>query len=214
MYAFRKPFAATGWGDEMVGGLTLKSALVIGQLLGYTLAKFISIKVCSELRRERRVPFLIGLIVFAELALLLLASGSSTLQVVAMFLNGLALGSVWGVVTRYLEGRRTSEWLLAGLSSDHGHRHRRHHQARCSRGRRLVFRVDRLVLRKLSEKPGGSDWRGQVSQERPFWQPRPRYTRQTPPPGGRRTGKRTASSGDRTGTIRRPSDRRRWSGWT
>ena len=116
MYAFRKPFAATGWGDEMVGGLTLKSALVIGQLLGYTLAKFISIKVCSELRRERRVPFLIGLIVFAELALLLLASGSSTLQVVAMFLNGLALGSVWGVVTRYLEGRRTSEWLLAGLS--------------------------------------------------------------------------------------------------
>ncbi|MEC9476784.1 MAG: DUF5690 family protein [Planctomycetota bacterium] len=116
MYAFRKPFAAAGWGDEMVGGLTLKSALVIGQLLGYTLAKFISIKVCSELRRSQRVPFLAGLIIVAELALLLLASGSSTLQVVAMFLNGLALGSVWGVVTRYLEGRRTSEMLLAGLS--------------------------------------------------------------------------------------------------
>jgi len=108
MYAFRKPFAAAGWGDEMVGGLTLKSALVIGQLLGYTTAKFISIKVCSELRRQHRAPFLAGLIVFAELALLLLAFGSSSWQVVAMFLNGLALGSVWGVVTRYLEGRRTS----------------------------------------------------------------------------------------------------------
>jgi hypothetical protein len=116
MYAFRKPFAAAGWGDEMVGGLTLKSALVIGQLLGYTTAKFISIKVCSELRRQHRAPFLVGLIVFAELALLLLAFGSSSWQVVAMFLNGLALGSVWGVVTRYLEGRRTSELLLAGLS--------------------------------------------------------------------------------------------------
>jgi len=116
MYAFRKPFAATGWGDEMVGGLTLKSALVIGQLVGYTAAKFISIKVCSELDRRQRVPFLAGLIIFAELALLLLASGSATWQVLAMFLNGLALGSVWGVVTRYLEGRRTSEMLLAGLS--------------------------------------------------------------------------------------------------
>ncbi|MGE4618915.1 MAG: DUF5690 family protein, partial [Planctomycetota bacterium] len=116
MYAFRKPFAAAGWGDSMVGGLTLKSALVIGQLLGYTAAKFISIKVCSELSRQHRAPFLAGLILFAELSLLLLALGSTSLQVVAMFLNGLALGSVWGVVTRYLEGRRTSEMLLAGLS--------------------------------------------------------------------------------------------------
>src|SRR5262249_25364721 len=34
----------------------------------------------------------------------------------AIFLNGLPLGMVWGLVVSYLEGRRTSEILLAGLS--------------------------------------------------------------------------------------------------
>ena len=35
---------------------------------------------------------------------------------VAIFFNGLPLGMVWGLVVWYLEGRRTSELLLAGLS--------------------------------------------------------------------------------------------------
>jgi len=37
-------------------------------------------------------------------------------KVLAMFFNGLPLGMVWGLVVRYLEGRRTSELLLAALS--------------------------------------------------------------------------------------------------
>ena len=115
MYAFRKPFAAASWSEDQIGDITLKSALIIGQLLGYTAAKFISIKVCSELTRRQRAPFLTGLIILAELALLLLALGPTLAKVLAMLVNGLALGSVWGVVTRYLEGRRTSELLLAGL---------------------------------------------------------------------------------------------------
>jgi hypothetical protein len=36
--------------------------------------------------------------------------------VIALFLNGLPLGTVWGVVFSFLEGRRTSEILGAGLS--------------------------------------------------------------------------------------------------
>jgi hypothetical protein len=37
-------------------------------------------------------------------------------KVFALFLNGLPLGTVWGVVFSFLEGRRTSEILGAGLS--------------------------------------------------------------------------------------------------
>jgi len=38
------------------------------------------------------------------------------LKLPAILLNGLPLGMIWGLVVRYLEGRRTSELLLAGLS--------------------------------------------------------------------------------------------------
>jgi hypothetical protein len=41
---------------------------------------------------------------------------TASFKVVAIFLNGLPLGMVWGLVVWYLEGRRTSELLLAGLS--------------------------------------------------------------------------------------------------
>ena len=49
-------------------------------------------------------------------ALLLFAILPDNLRLVAIFLNGLPLGMVWGLVVWYLEGRRKSELLLAGLS--------------------------------------------------------------------------------------------------
>ena len=60
--------------------------------------------------------FLIGLILFAEFALLLFGLLPEQFKVVAIFLNGLPLGMVWGSVSRYLEGRRASEVMFAGLS--------------------------------------------------------------------------------------------------
>ena len=59
---------------------------------------------------------LIAMILVAHFALLLFAVLPNNLKVAAIFLNGLPLGMVWGLVVRYLEGRRTSELLLAGLS--------------------------------------------------------------------------------------------------
>jgi MFS family permease len=118
MYAFRKPFAAAKYEAMYFLGthVELKTALVIGQIVGYALSKFAGIKVCSEANRSGRAPTLIGLIVAAELALVLFAVLPPNWKVVAIFLNGLPLGMVWGLVVLYLEGRRTSELLLAGLS--------------------------------------------------------------------------------------------------
>jgi hypothetical protein len=118
MYAFRKPFAAATYaGLHLFGtGIELKTALVISQIIGYTVSKFIGIKLCSEASRGRRVPMLIGLIVAAELALVLFAVLPNSWKVAAIFLNGLPLGMVWGLVVWYLEGRTSSDLLLAGLS--------------------------------------------------------------------------------------------------
>ncbi len=118
MYAFRKPFSVAEYKGLTFFGtdITLKTALVISQILGYALSKYIGIKVCSEITRKQRAFALVGLIVVAELALLLFAVLPQNLKFVALFLNGLPLGMVWGLVVWYLEGRRTSELLLAGLS--------------------------------------------------------------------------------------------------
>lgn len=118
MYAFRKPFTAAKYESLFFFGtqIHLKTALVIGQTLGYAASKFIGIKVCSEANRGRRAPMLIALVIAAELALVLFAVLPQNWKVAAIFLNGLPLGMVWGLVVLYLEGRRTSEILLAGMS--------------------------------------------------------------------------------------------------
>jgi hypothetical protein len=74
MYAYRKPFAAAAFADVSAAphifGLVLdyKVALVMAQILGYALSKFIGIKVVSELPARFRVVAILILIALAELA--------------------------------------------------------------------------------------------------------------------------------------------------
>lgn len=118
MYAFRKPFSAgTYEGLTALGGeVELKTAFVVSQLLGYTASKYLGIKICSELKHRSRLGALLGAILFAQASLLLFAVLPNSLKIGAIFLNGLPLGMVWGFVVSYLEGRRTSEIQLAGMS--------------------------------------------------------------------------------------------------
>lgn len=117
MYAFRKPFTAGEYGGHRLWGMDLKTALVISQVIGYALSKYLGIKVCSEVAPRRRAWLMVFFILWAEAALALFAVAPPAWKVAAIFLNGLPLGMVWGLVVRYLEGRRTSELLLAGLSA-------------------------------------------------------------------------------------------------
>ncbi len=116
MYAFRKPFTVGEYAGEGLWGLEQKTSFVTSQIIGYALSKFIGIKVCSEVTRERRALYLVGFILWAEGALVLFAVVPPKYAVLAIFMNGLPLGMIWGLVVWYLEGRRTSELLLAGLS--------------------------------------------------------------------------------------------------
>ncbi len=116
MYSFRKPFAAAHFSDQTFWILDLKSALIVSQLMGYALSKFLGIKFNSEMPPQRRAWALVFLIVWAEVSLVLFAVLPNEGKVFALFLNGLPLGTVWGVVFSFLEGRRTSEILGAGLS--------------------------------------------------------------------------------------------------
>ena len=118
MYAFRKPFgAATFEGLKFLDTeINLKTAFVISQVIGYTISKYLGCKFCSEIGRAYQARALIAMIIIAQLALLGFAVLPENLKVAAIFINGIPLGMVWGLVSRYLEGRKTAELLFAGLS--------------------------------------------------------------------------------------------------
>jgi len=116
MYGYRKPFAASHYAGSEFWIFDLKSALIISQLIGYALSKFVGIKFNSEMPAARRKWMLVLLIAWAEVALIAFALLPAAGKVPAIFLNGLPLGAVWGLVFSFLEGRRSSEILGAGLS--------------------------------------------------------------------------------------------------
>ncbi|MBX2873121.1 MAG: hypothetical protein KTR30_13500 [Saprospiraceae bacterium] len=117
MYAFRKPFSAGIFADLQLWGIDYKIILITTQVLGYMLSKFIGIRVVSEMTPGRRVVSILGLIGVAWIALLLLAITPYPYNFIWLFLNGLPLGMIWGIVFSFLEGRRNTELLGAGMSA-------------------------------------------------------------------------------------------------
>lgn len=117
MYAFRKPFSAATF-DTVPGWnilLDYKIALVLAQVAGYALSKIVGVKVISEIDPARRGRAILGLIGLSWLALVAFAIIPAPWNVAALFLNGLPLGMIWGLVFGYMEGRRVSEVLGAVL---------------------------------------------------------------------------------------------------
>ena len=115
MYAFRKPFTAAKFDDITWMGLTFKSVLVTSQVIGYSLSKFIGIKIISEMPPSRRAATLLALIGLSEMALIFFGLIPPPWNAIFMFFNGLPLGMVFGLVMGFLEGRRVTEALSAGL---------------------------------------------------------------------------------------------------
>ena len=117
MYAFRKPFSVATFEGLSFIGVDYKILLVIAQVLGYALSKFVGIKVISELKPNKRLLYLISLIVLAEISLLLFAWVPAPYNIPFMFLNGFPLGMIWGIVFSYIEGRRFTDILGVVLSA-------------------------------------------------------------------------------------------------
>lgn len=115
MYAFRKPFTAAQYDGAFFWGMPFKTILVTAQVAGYTVSKFIGIRVIAEMTPARRTSSILLLIGMAFAALVLFGLLPRPWNALALFLNGLPLGMVFGLVLGCLEGRRVTEALTAGL---------------------------------------------------------------------------------------------------
>lgn len=117
MYAFRKPFTAGTYAELTLWGTDYKIILITTQVLGYMLSKFIGIKVVSEMEHGVRIRSILSLIGIAWAALLVFGILPYPYNFVALFFNGLPLGMIWGIVFSFLEGRRNTELLGAGMAT-------------------------------------------------------------------------------------------------
>jgi len=117
MYGFRKPFTAASFNGIYLFGISYKVVLVISQVMGYMLSKFYGIRFIAVMQPSRRAGFIIKLILTSWVSLLLFALVPAPYNFIFMFINGLPLGMVWGLVFGFLEGRRVTELMGAVLAT-------------------------------------------------------------------------------------------------
>ncbi len=116
IFAFRKTFTVGTFEGLSYLGVSYKVWLIIAQVVGYGLAKFIGIKVISELPAFQRAKGIVIMISMAGISWFFFAITPAPYNIFFLFTNGLPLGMGWGLVFGYLEGRRVTEVLGAGLS--------------------------------------------------------------------------------------------------
>jgi hypothetical protein len=121
MYGFRKPFTAASYEGIVFkirgAAISYKVVLVIAQVLGYMLSKFYGIRVIAGMDPSKRAGFIVKLVLTAWASLLLFGLVPAPYNFVFMFINGLPLGMVWGLVFGFVEGRRTTELMGAVLAT-------------------------------------------------------------------------------------------------
>ncbi len=115
MYAFRKPFNTGLYEGLALWGISYKTILILAQVAGYMVSKFLGIKIISELKASKRTSLALLLIGIAQVSLLLFGAVPYPYNFIFLFLNGLPLGMVYGVLFSYLEGRRVTETIVMGL---------------------------------------------------------------------------------------------------
>ncbi len=115
VYALRKPYTAASFDGFTIFGTDYKVAVTTIQILGYLIAKFFGIKIISELKRENRFRFFLYSAILAEVSLIAFGLLSVPYNVIAMLVNGLSLGCMWGVIFSFIEGRKVTDMLVSLL---------------------------------------------------------------------------------------------------
>lgn len=108
MYGFRKPYTAGVYEQWTFLGLSYKVCLVIAQVVGYMISKFIGIRIISALDAKYRIQGIFSCIALAWFSLFLFGIVPAPYNIICMFLNGLPLGMVFGMVFSFLEGEKNN----------------------------------------------------------------------------------------------------------
>lgn len=116
VFAFRKPFTVATFEGESFGQLSYQTILIISQVIGYMISKFIGIRFISAMKRNARWKNVLFFVGTSWLSLLIFAILPSFLGILSFLINGFMLGFMWGVIFSYAEGRRTTDFIGSVLA--------------------------------------------------------------------------------------------------
>lgn len=116
VYAYRKPFTVSDFNGLRYWGISFQTWLIIAQVAGYMLSKFVGIKFIAELNSTGRFKTSLNLVGSAWMALLFFAITPPPYSMIFLFINGFALGFMWGIVFSYAEGRRSTDFIGAVMA--------------------------------------------------------------------------------------------------
>ena len=116
-YPFRRAYTAATYEDLVFIGVNFKILIITAQVLGFAVSKGLGIKYVSEMFPEKRSRNLLIMISLSLICYLFFALTSAPYNLFFIFLASLPLGMVYGTILGFLEGRKTTDLLVAVLTA-------------------------------------------------------------------------------------------------
>lgn len=116
-YPFRRAYTAATYEDLAFIGVNFKILIITAQVLGFAVSKGLGIKYVSEMLPENRSRNLLIMISLSWICYLFFALTPAPYNLFFIFLASLPLGMVYGTILGFLEGRKTTDLLVAVLTA-------------------------------------------------------------------------------------------------
>lgn len=116
-YPFRRAYTAATYQDLYYFGVHFKILMITAQVLGFAVSKGIGVKIVSELKPEKRAWALVVFTGLSLICMLLFSFVPAPYNLVFVFLASLPLGLFYGVILGFLEGRKSTDLLVAALTA-------------------------------------------------------------------------------------------------
>jgi hypothetical protein len=116
-YPFRRAYTAATYEELSYLGVNFKILMITAQVLGFAVSKGLGIKYVSEMLPQNRSRNLLIMIVLSWFCYLFFALIPPPHNLFFIFMASLPLGMVYGTILGFLEGRKTTDLLVAVLTA-------------------------------------------------------------------------------------------------
>jgi hypothetical protein len=116
-YPFRRAYTAATYEDLGFFGVNFKILIITSQVLGFAVSKGLGIKYVSEMLPQNRSRNLLIMISLSWICYLFFALTPAPYNLFFIFMASLPLGMIYGTILGFLEGRKTTDLLVAVLTA-------------------------------------------------------------------------------------------------